>query len=407
MPTDPCRRVPSRSARRRRLATGTALLACSACSVADNLSYDEIVTELDGIVTVAGEGGERSIQYADRAPVSAWYMRQFWLVPVRWGLGLVFGSRHESSLDNPAGHVRALLQELPDELPSDAFSGAQATLRFGWIAELDGNGSSRVAALDGLAAVVERLGLSIFAPGFEGLVAGPEPRVLADARADLHAHRPETRNGQALADADREAYRKALAALVERPLEDWRHRLLVVQDLAEILRAEGDDDLAVDTIASLRTAIGHCVREILLRAVVSRDTQFVDVRLCAMDLIRRLGGPRTVPWLLAVMSATPEQLARGEPRFDPDPRVQLRLIRYCGQLRGELAETEVKLPGREAWQALAPVDFLGQAVLTEQTYYSKLRTPAMAALTLSLGRSKFDPDPAWVREWHRERRRRT
>jgi hypothetical protein len=52
---------------------------------------------------------------------------------------------------------------------------------------------------------------------------------------------------------------------------------------------------------------------------------------------------------------------------------------------------------------VAPVDFLAQTILTEQAYYSKLRTPAMAALSLALGRPSLDPDPTWVRDWYRER----
>lgn len=385
------------------------LFACTACTVADNLSYTEMVTELDGIVTIAGEGENRSIHYAESAPVSAWYMRQFWLWPIRWPLGLLFGVRHTDELDNPSGHVRDLLQELPDEFDSSTSTAAQATLRFGWIAELDENGNSRVVCLDGLAAVVEQFGIAAFPPSFETLVPDADTRATAEAWTSMQALRPEARpaNAPLLADADVAKYTAALQAMTVRPLRDWTNRLLLVQDLEEMARAEPDERIVEPTRDALRAAIGHCVREILLRTVVSRDRRFVDVRLCAMQLIRRLAGPRAVPWLLAVMSASPAQLARGESRFDPDPFIQLRLIQYCGQLRGPLAEAEVKLPGREDWQALAPIDFLAQAVLNEQTYYSKLRTPAMAALTLSLGRPRFDPDTTWVREWQRERLRRS
>jgi hypothetical protein len=253
--------------------------------------------------------------------------------------------------------------------------------------------------------VLRQFEIPAFAPGFETLTPVNDERRTTAARTTVLAHRPEARGETALHDEQVAAYRTALETLAERPLGEWTHRLLIVQDLAEILHGETDERLVEATETALRGTIGHCVREILLRAVASRDRRFVEVRLCAMELIRGLGGPHAVPWLLAVMSASPEQIARGEPRFDPDFLVQLRLIRYCGQLRGELAKTEVKLPGRDDWQALAPVDFLAQAVLLEQTYYSKLRTPAMAALTLSLGRPRFDPDPAWVRDWQRERRR--
>lgn len=381
--------------------------AASSCSVADNLTYDEIVTELDGIVTVAGEGDGRAIHYADEAPVSAWYMRQFWLEPFHWVLGFTFGARGMAKLENPSGHVRQLLQELPDQLDDDVLTCAQAAIRFGWIAELDANGNSRVVALDGLARVADLIDAPVFPTGFETLVANADPARLSAARTGVQAHRPEARGGVPLGDAGVEQYRSALGALVERPLPDWSQRLLVTQDLTEILRVETDARVRGDVENALRTAIGHQVREVLLRAVAARDRRLVEVRLCAMELVRRLGGPRTVPWLLAVMSASPSDMARGMPRFDPDSLVQLRLIRYCGQLRGELADAEVRLVGRDEWQSLAPADFLAQVVLNEQDYYSKLRVPAITALSLCLGRARLDPNPEWVREWQRERRRRS
>ncbi len=381
-------------------------LAVSACSVADNLSYDEIVTELDGIVTISGEGAERTVVYAENAPTSAWYMRMFWLMPIRAPLGWLFGVRHTGPIENPSGHVRDLLSELPDELDSDEVRCAQAVLRFGWIAELDANGNSRVVSFDGLVAAAERMGAAVFPSGFAEVVPASEGPELAALRATIQAARPEGRGGRTLSADERDAYRAALAGLVARPLSEWSHRLLLVQDLVEILRAEGDGELALACRDALRAAVGSCVRGVLSRSIVSRDPRLVEVRLCAMEHARRLGGAEVVPWLLAVMSATPEQMARGEPRFDPSPLVQLRLVRYCGQLQGALAEAELVLPGRADWQSLAPVDFLAQTILNDEGFYAKLRVPAMAALTLSLGRPTFDPDPAWVREWFRERRRR-
>ena len=213
--------------------------------------------------------------------------------------------------------------------------------------------------------------------------------------------RPEARG--AGSEWDAAAYASALGALTRRPLSQWPDRLLLVEDLFELLLLESEPEAAAAVESALRAAMGHCVEGVLLRAVEDRDPRFVEVRLCAMEQIRALAGPRGVPLLLAVMSATPAQRARFEPQFDPDPLVQLRLIHYCGQLRGEDATAEVRLPGRERWQVIAPVDFLAQTVLTEQAYYSKLRTPALVALSLSLGRASLDPDIGWVRSWYRER----
>lgn len=381
----------------------TGLLA--SCSVADNLSFGELVTELDGIVTITGQGEDRGITYAEDVEVAAWYMRQFWLWPIRWALGPVFGYREHDTLENPAGHVRDLLLELPDEVGGDTLRCAQATTRLGWIAEADRNGLSRVVGIDGLVAVAAHADVRLFAGDF-GELGQPLPAAALDAaRAAIARGRPEARDGGFDGEA-RTAYAAALAQLGARPLGHWTDRLLLVEDLVVLARAETEPELLEATERALRAAMAHCVEGVLLRAVEDRDRRFVEVRLCAMEQIRRLAGPRGVPLLLAVMAATPAQRARLEPQFDPDPLVQLRLIHYCGQLRGAAATTEVRLPGRESWQAIAPVDFLAQAVLNgldAETSYSTLRTPALAALALSLGRPRLEADANWVSEWYRER----
>lgn len=401
--------APFPSARRRPLLVtwlgGLGMLCTGGCSVADNLSFAEIVVELDGIVTIVGDGPARTVQYADRAPVSTWYMRHFWLVPIRWALGPVFGYRAEQEIDNPAGHVRELLQELPDETGSGLIACANAATRYGWIAEADPNGLSRVVAIDGLVAVAHELSLPVFAGDF-GELGVPLPRAQLEAvRRSIATARPDQRSGELGAEPG-DAYATALQTLSSRPLATWTERLQLAEELVGLHLAETDERALAATETALRAALCHCIEGILLRTVEDRDPRYVEVRLCAMEQIRRLAGPRGVGLLLAAMSATPQQLARFEPRYDPDPLVQLRLIHFCGQLRGDVALAEVHLPGREAGLAVAPVDFLAQTVLTEQAYYSKLRTPALAALSLSLGRPSLDADPAWVRDWYRERQAR-
>jgi len=142
---------------------------------------------------------------------------------------------------------------------------------------------------------------------------------------------------------------------------------------------------------------------VLLRIVQGRAPEYVDLRLCAMEHVRAFGGPASVPLLLAVMASTAAEFARGESRFDPDPLVQLRLIHFCGQLRGDLAASTVRLPGRDG-VPLSPADFLANTILTGREHYSKLRLPALVALTWSLQRPRLDPDPGWVREWRTQRR---
>ncbi|MCK5940400.1 MAG: hypothetical protein KAI24_00410, partial [Planctomycetes bacterium] len=135
------------------------------------------------------------------------------------------------------------------------------------------------------------------------------------------------------------------------------------------------------------------------RSIQGRDRRLAEVRLCGMEQIRRLGGPRTVAMMLATMAASPADRKAGLTQFDSDTLVQLRLIHYCGQLGPELANEVVQLPGRQDWEAASPVEFLARTVLSERDYYSQLRTSAIVALTWCLGRERLDPDPAWVREW--------
>src|SRR5262245_4573156 len=121
-----------------------ALLASSGCSVADNLSSGEILTEIDDIVRPP-DG--QQLKYAERAQVSSWYMRFFLFVPIRGALGFVFGRTHEEELENPVAHVRELMRELPDETGGDLITCAQAATRFAWVAEFEKNAQSRVVAV--------------------------------------------------------------------------------------------------------------------------------------------------------------------------------------------------------------------------------------------------------------------
>ena len=380
------------------------LLLCASCSVADNLSYGEIVDELDGIVRIEGTGSERRVAYADRATTSAWYMRWFLLVPIRPVLGFVFGGKQEGQIEDPAGHVRELIRELPDETGGDLLACANAATRLAWIAEVEGNGQSRIVAIDGLAGIVQQLEIDLFAGPLDRIGAPADAERLAAARASLEAGRPEARGATPWDDARLQSYIDGLAVAVAAPLEDWQPRLHLLETMIVLYRDERDPRVIPAATGALRSAIGHCVRGVLLRAIQGRDRLLVELRLCAMEQIRRLGGPRTVPLMLAVMAASPAQRAKNEPRFDPDYLVQLRLIHYCGQLQGELATIEVTLPGRKEWDTVAPVDFLANTVLTEQSaYYSRLRTPALVALTWSLRRPRFDPDPTWVNAWRQQR----
>jgi len=384
----------------RPLLLAACLSAASCSSVADVLSGDEILEEIDEIVLLEGSGQDLSIVFrTEEVKLSAWYMRQVLLAPIRGGLAFVFGRHQISELKNPGAHIRELLRELPYETGSGLRLCAAATSRYGWLAELAPNAETRILSIDGLAAVCEELGIEPFA-GDLNEFGRPAPAAECDAARDsLRALRPTQRGDAPLSDVALVPYRTALRTITERPLADWAARLALVEDLAGLLARERDERCVPWTEDALRRAIAHCVAGILVHTIEGRDIGFAEVRLCAMEQIRRLGGPRTVPMMLAAMTASPAQRQAGEPQFDPDELVRLRLIHYCGQLDEQNANTLVRLPGRSDWEASTAVEFLARTVLSERNYYSRLRTPALVALTWCLQRERVDPDPAWVRDW--------
>jgi len=390
----------------RRVMVTAVLLSTAGCSVADNLTYPEITGELDGIVTVQGEGLDRRIEYADRARVSMWYMRWSVFVPIRQLLGFTFGRTSMQDIENPSEHVRALVLALPDRAGSDLARASDSVARMLWIAELDPSPRNRIAALDGCCTLFEQLQLDAAEPLAAAVEPSPEPARLEAARAAVRAGRPAARRDGEFTPAVREAYLEALEILARGPLRQWPNRIALIGDLLQIwLHERTDAALREESRRALRQGLAQAVFGALIRAVEGRDARDAQVRLCAMQQLRRLGGTRAVPVMLALMAAPSSGAKTISDRFDQDSLVQLRLIHLCGQLRGKDATTAIRLAGREEWDALAPVDFLAQTVLTERSYYSKLRVPALTALSLSLGRSRLDYETAWVEEWYRERQR--
>ena len=379
----------------RALAT-TLSLASSSCSVSGVLSSEEILEELDEIVAVDGGGEALELVYADQAVISNGFMRAVVLQPVRWPLAWAFGRRSMQRLPNSAFHVRELLRELPDETAGgwlsdpDLTTCAAASARFAWVADHDPSAATRIYAMDGLAKISRQLDLHPFAGDFADLLSAQDPGAVADALARAKA---------AVEQDDDEEVEAAVHAMVAQPLAVIADRIRLVEELASLFVATDGARSRPHVEAALRTAIAHCTRGVLLKSLMGRSRELAEVRLCAMEQVRRLGGARAVPLMLAVMAASPAERANGVPHYDLDTLVQLRLIHYCGQLSPTLAAAVVRLPGRQDWEATSATEFLARTILNERDYYSKLRVPALVALTWCLGRPSVDPDPAWVREW--------
>ncbi len=374
-----------------------ALFTGGACTVADNLTAGEILSEYDNIVRVDPPASSPRLHYEKKAQVSSWYMRSFLFVPMRGVLGFLFGRTHEAELENAKAHVRELLRELPDETGGDLVTCAQAATRYAWIAQLDANAQSRVVAIDGLAAMLQQLESPLFEGDLTRVGMPIDPSTLATARAGVQLGRPDARGDAPLEPSRLQTYVHALGELTSAPLDGAAARVVLAEQLTQLYWLESEPTAQAAAAAALKASLRHVAEGVLVRIVADRAIEFVELRLCAMEQIRRLGGPRTVPLLLAVMSATPEQLGRQESLFDPDALVQLRLIHYCGQLSGEIATASVQLPQRSGvW---SPREFLALTILQDEAIYSKLRTPALLALTWSLRRPRLDPDRAWVRQW--------
>jgi len=382
-----------------------ALPFLGACTAGTNLTAVEILEEMDGIVRIDGIAGERRLAYADEAAVSSWYMRVSLLWPVRPLLGWTFGSSAYGTLPNAPQHVRELMLELPEEVGRDLELAALAATRLAWIAELDPSSYGRIVAMDALARLAQELELAVFPEQLDELDVTATPEQLALALAGYNAGRPDARARQSWSSLQRDEYRRALAALVARPMATPWARIELVESLTESFRGEDDAELAADVATTLRQGIAQLVRGVVLRAVQGRQRDLVEVRLCAMEHVRRFAGVRAVPLLLVLMVATRDEVRQGEPRYDPDPMVRLRLVHYCGQLRGEAALASVRLANREAWEAISPAEFLARTILQEDLIYSKLRLPALAALTWSLGRPRLELDTDWVRTWLDQGRR--
>ncbi|MCA8975232.1 MAG: hypothetical protein KDC98_10950 [Planctomycetes bacterium] len=380
-------------------------LLAGGCSVADNLSYGEIARELDAIVVRRGRGQDLAIEYADRAPVSAWYMRSYvltYLIPIRPLLGVLLGPTEIQDLESPSRHVRELMRQLPIEVGDDLALASDCMARLAQIAELDPSPGSRVVALDGACDVLAQLGITGLGAPVEQASMTLEPQIQDAALKVFGDGRPAARQAAQWDDSARTAYRTAVERLTERPLDHWQNRIALIGDLLQSWQQEPESELRQFTADALRRAVGHAARGALIRAVQGRDPRYGPVRLCAMQQLRRLGGVEAVAFLLAIMAEPAAGAASIVERFDQDPLVQLRLIHLCGQLRGEAAKRAVHLSGREEWDAITPVTFLAQTVLTEQDYYSKLRVPALTALCLCLEKPRLDYDVAWVENMYRK-----
>lgn len=402
-------------------------LPCGGCSVAANLSANEILKEVDAITRIEGSRPDYRVTYVDRAPTSSLLRRMLyfggWLL-FEIVAGFLDDDEEDEGSDDlsrtrrdqeedgnwvsavprllqPVDHVRQLLLELPDEVGSDLRFAGLAASRFGWVAHYDVYPLSRIVAFDGLCRVADALDAPLFQGDLRRFRFAPPDAAVVEACGKVRDGRPR-RGAAAIPEAARAGYVAGLAGCVDAPLAEPHARIALVEILTEAYLAETDAAVRERVGEALRRALTHLTEWLLIDLVRGRGPD-VDVRLCAMEQVRRAAGPAGVPFLLAVMVAEPERMARGEPAYDPDPDVRLRLVHYCGQVRGERSNEVLLLEGRKGTVPLSPADFLAVTALNETAFTSKLRVPAITAMAWCVGRPRVDFDVAWIREWRAAR----
>ena len=353
---------------------------------------------------------EPELVYEDEVQQAPWYARSVLLLPMKPVLLWMFSSTVPVTLENPSGSVRDLVAELAPKSGDDLLRGAMSAQRLIRVAELDPSALNRIVAIDGLGALANAQSFALL----EGLEEGDD-RMRPDPRFDewvetFSSLRPAAReNGGQLSAEQAARYAEVLAGLTSRPLSLWQRRLALLSDLSDAYRQEPDQELRRLTAERLERALMYAIQSTVVSALGGQQPEWVDVRLAALDLLHRAGGADSVPLLLALMSSSAERIGAGDPQFDPDWFVQLRLIHFCGQLNKDRAARSVLLPGFQDWQRVSPLDFLARIVLDEGAFLSPLALPAREALAHCLARRRLqlddDQGEDWVRSWYDEYRR--
>jgi hypothetical protein len=383
----------------------------SACSVS-NLSFAELERDLDAMVRIDSDGTTEQLSYADEALQSRWWARSWVLKPIKPILNLLVLQVGLETFENPSGQIRELVSSLADKAGADIEASAAAALRMGYVAYLDPSALNRAVALDGMATLARHHDFPLLA-GLER--TGPLPPASVDVGALMQRFSALWPKGREpfcspLDTAAAERYRQTLEDFVAQPLRDWRLRLRLITSLREALAFEPDPSMRQFTRAQLLKAVQHTVQWTLIDSLRGQDPLWSEVRIRSLEILHRDGGPDSVPLLLALMENNRQSVASGEPRFDPDHMMQLRLIHICGQLDRDRAERSVVLPGREDWPRVAPVDFLTDIILAPNAMLSPLALPARNALAHCLGRrslTESSDGTDWVRDWFDEYRKRT
>jgi hypothetical protein len=399
--------------RLRRAGALAGLATAAACSTG-NLTYSEVVRDLDAIVRPEGSGDDRRLVYLRNVQQAPGCSRWLLLQPIKPLLLLIVGSTTAVELENPSGQVRDLATELAPKAGGSLERGAATVLRLARVAELDPSSLNRIVALNGLWQIAQVHGLDVFHGLDQGEPAAGDAAQLGRWIAVARTSVPQARApvGAPLAPEAAAAYREAMAGLTAQPLRTAEDRLWLVEWLGTALEAEGDPELAEATASALRRGMQHAVQWTVAHALQLRAPVWIDVRTRALEILREAGGADGVPLLLALM---PDITGPAVGIRDVDLWLQLRLIHMCGQLDKERALRKVRLasPPKEAvvQVAQAPIEFLARIAL-DDSFLQPSRLPALEAMALLLRREHLalegegeGSEGEWVRKWYDEYRR--
>lgn len=241
-------------------ARGLLLAGLGGCTAADNLSYGDLVYELDAIVAVEGADEQRAIVYRDHAATSNWYMRQFWARPPRWPLGWTFGKRSKRGVEEP-GPARARAAGRAARRSGRRSAGQRAAGTAGRVAGgvRPEQRQPRDRARRALAEVAQRLALPVLPAPAEALLVLLEAATAAAAQATLAQHAAGLRGETVLAADERAASLQALQVVVAAPLSGLAARLQLAQQLALLQYEAADAELAAAADAALQAAPTHVV----------------------------------------------------------------------------------------------------------------------------------------------------
>jgi hypothetical protein len=370
----------------RALASALLVVLAAGC-----FTYPGALREFDSVIRldVAPElqASRRPIVYEQEPSRYYWGIRQFEGTGIDRAMIWLFGARPVPiPVDNPSEFARRRMRILARLAEGDLRRTATVAMRVHLVATADVSQLNRVEALRAAGRLLAGLRVDP--------LADLQARLRGFPPADLRELEPGWPGKPGERDAaTRQRHLLALAATILRPANDPTIQRQTIRLLADALRLERDPVVRRATRVALRQAIDNGLSWLLLRSLYP-TLATPDEREAAFHELRTLGGPKSVPALLALVGGT------GRDSFflrDEPTSVRRSIVAACARLRSPLAEEGFELDKGQVGPA--PVQVLFDVALHDPD--PGLRRVALEGLAYSLGRER-DFDPEWARNWYRD-----